>query len=981
MIGTKESERAVAAVKAFKAMLPGLNAYVRALTGRPSVRVQLGERSAAMSETDGKTITMRPPIALGDKTPHRKSLCDRRDENLQQMCPACRIREAVLTMVYHEVAHIAFDTFAPVSAEDAAELTRRATVELGTNYAKAIEGRLKGLPERIKRTYPMMAGMLNEFLPLIMNALEDARVNRRMADARPGTKRMFEASAIHIFTTGVEQGDSTVILWKDYPLNMQAIIGLYCLASGYDYESWFADEIVEALGDEKLREIASRVATAPGPGPVYNQAFKALARLRELGYCKSERDPEMEDEEDGEEQEQAQPGPGGGNKGENGPPEQDAGSSGEPSSGDDEGGGEPAEGGGDAGDAAGGDVPESPAPDDAGEPDADGDGSDAAADAEGEGPDAEGADGAPSSSGTEDDDAGDGEGEPEGDGGPSSDAEDGEPDSGSDGELSDDDDAQGSGGGEADPDESDGADPEPSDAGGGEGDLESGDGSRVPGGEGDAGTGDNEGGGADDAGNMAPGGLGDTSSTEEDSDSSDVAESGSGDPVGADESSTDDDGDLSDGPASPEHGDAPGDSGSEQAHTDDGLSDEGGGPVGDDSPQQEAEPTSDGGADGADQEHDDRPEPDDSGSEDDGSVIETPDREGVKVDRELGSAAEIEALIKQVLGHSSDGDVDHGDESQAESEAVAVAVIQGEYFETPSSIIRGVREHRNGDTSTKPAKNVANGWTPEFWVGRDSLDAYTRRSLGLDENIDPSESILGPALLHMRVAFSDNKRAKPVRNLKAGKVNARALGKRAWGEDERLFRRTARPGKRSYFVMIGVDISASTIGTNLVLAKSAAMAQAELLNRMGIDFAMACHSGNYAPNEGVSMDVYWIKEPKDPWANRQRELLRSIGPDAANLDGHTIEFYRKVLDRQQATDKIIMYYTDGKMPAENHDEELEILQREIRVCRQKGYTLMGVGIRTDSPVEHGLDTVQVDEHADIVRVVRHLERRLERGVR
>lgn len=90
----------------------------------------------------------------------------------------------------------------------------------------------------------------------------------------------------------------------------------------------------------------------------------------------------------------------------------------------------------------------------------------------------------------------------------------------------------------------------------------------------------------------------------------------------------------------------------------------------------------------------------------------------------------------------------------------------------------------------------------------------------------------------------------------------------------------------------------------------------------------------------------------------------------------TVEYYRKILDHRPETDKVILYYTDGKMPAENHDEELDILQREIRICRQKGYTLLGVGIRTDSPVRHGLDTVQVDGDEDIVKVVRHLEKRL-----
>ena len=36
-------------------------------------------------------------------------------------------------------------------------------------------------------------------------------------------------------------------------------------------------------------------------------------------------------------------------------------------------------------------------------------------------------------------------------------------------------------------------------------------------------------------------------------------------------------------------------------------------------------------------------------------------------------------------------------------------------------------------------------------------------------------------------------------------------------------------------------------------------------------------------------------------------------------------------------------------------------------------TLLGVGIRTDSPRRHGLDTVQVNDDTDLVNVVRHLE--------
>jgi cobalamin biosynthesis protein CobT len=239
----------------------------------------------------------------------------------------------------------------------------------------------------------------------------------------------------------------------------------------------------------------------------------------------------------------------------------------------------------------------------------------------------------------------------------------------------------------------------------------------------------------------------------------------------------------------------------------------------------------------------------------------------------------------------------------------------------------------------------------------------------------------------MRVAFADNARGKDVYHLKSGKINGKVLGKRAPGGDERLFRKKIMPGKRDYFVLLGLDISGSTVGRNIALIKAAAHAQAELLARMGIKFAIYAHSGNiassalesdpsmtWARRAGLDLDIYHVKDPDEPWDVKIQERLDELGPDSANLDGHSLEFYRKRCDERQETDKIILYYSDGKMPAENYEEELEILQREIRICRQKKYTLLGVGIRTDSPRAHGLDTVQIDEISEIGQVVRHLEK-------
>jgi cobalamin biosynthesis protein CobT len=369
-------------------------------------------------------------------------------------------------------------------------------------------------------------------------------------------------------------------------------------------------------------------------------------------------------------------------------------------------------------------------------------------------------------------------------------------------------------------------------------------------------------------------------------------------------------------------------------------------------------------------------EPIDTGA-DDGQggveVVEDPKNDDIP----LGEPDEVNLGVLQWMEHDEKPKSIQEQEAD-DAKAVDIAIIQGLYFETPSKNITGVREWRYGeDELDAHGDSMALAWNHKTYIKW----GYDRKELGIEGDFDTPESILGPALLRARVAFSENQRGKDLRHLKGGKVDPNVLGRRAFHGDDRLFKRRVTPGKRNYFVCIGVDVSGSTIGRNIVLEKMAVMAQARLLARMGIKFAIYAHTGNYTdPSEGrragLSLDMYLVKEPDEPWTPKIEERLRELGPASVNLDGHTLEYYRKVLDKVQATDKIILYYTDGKMPAENHDEELEILQREIKTCKRKGYTLLGVGIRTDSPIKHGLDTVQVDDVGDIVKVVKHLEKRL-----
>ena len=70
------NEQARRAVKAFRSLQPTLTAYARVLTKRDDVRVEMAARDNG--STDGKRIFYRPPIGLGNSTPHERMLCDRR---------------------------------------------------------------------------------------------------------------------------------------------------------------------------------------------------------------------------------------------------------------------------------------------------------------------------------------------------------------------------------------------------------------------------------------------------------------------------------------------------------------------------------------------------------------------------------------------------------------------------------------------------------------------------------------------------------------------------------------------------------------------------------------------------------------------------------------------------------------------------------------------------------------------------------------
>lgn len=1026
------NDQARRAVATFRKLQPTLTSYARVLSKNPRVRVDMAARDNG--STDGTRIFYRPPLALGDRTPHDRARCDKRDENGLMRCDACAIREAVLTTIYHEIAHICFDSFMRTTDDDRRRAVEFAIKEAGGKWAKQIAEKINSAPSYKTGSYIGLSSLINEFLPFLVNCLEDARVNAELFKARPGVRRMFHADTHRIFREGYEcmgpDGKPYTQSWHEAPLNSQIMVGVFCKASGYDYANWFHPQVVEHLNDPELTNLVRSMDTVRNAGAVYNLAFKVLARLRDLGYCGTPQDPDSEPEPETEENKDhagTDKSSSTDSEGDQQDPTSDGASDQESGSGEDDNSATDDNRVDAAGDSRSDeDMDESGvSPSEPSDPQEDGNSPD------GSGVDDEqGTDPSDSEAGTPDShpvpegsepadspeppdaSSGDGEATPEAsDPHDAGSAEEGEPHAGSS---------------EGESEEVDGAEVQPGDSPPGDSESDSGEGASedraeeadddrdIPPSPASDNTDDAEGsddsdrdyspkgsdgGESDDAGSDEDYGSGqadtdgDPSSADEHS-GDPVDDSPTGDvPVEQSEPSVDPADDDSDGTGSESSaGSGPAGTG----HDLDGVDSSegtpevtgfrGSGDLGLDVPEESSTLDSDSGdesdpegssdtplgqADPAQDDAEGDMEAIDSGA-DDGyggtSLIGEEDEGGPLPD--YGTPEEVEPILLKWGDHEEKPKSVDMEEAEA---AVDQAIIQGIYFTKPSVNIGGVREHFWG----KPVI-VAGQDTSDAWKEPVSREAGVRK--GQIADTDVPEIVLQPALLAMRRAFSDNRRGATQVGKKSGKINARALGKRAPVGDPRLFYKRTMPGKKDYFVVIGMDISGSTNGKNLALEKRAIMAQAELLSRMGVEFSIYAHTGNYSlrsnRSAGLDLDVYHIKDPGEKWTPEVQRRLETIRPSAANLDGHAMEFLRKRLDERNETDRILLYYSDGKMPAENHDEELDILTSEIRICRAKGYTLLGVGIRTDSPVRHGLDTVEVHEDEDLMKVVKQLGKRL-----
>ena len=908
----KQRTEAWKALQNFNKLKPTLTGFARSITGNDKVTVNATSESPY---SVGNKIFIRPPLGLGRDYVHNRRECGQRGEDGRQICEACRVRETVDFYLYHEVGHVWLGSQVAPNRGDI-ELTIDFINEWHPRAACAHASEMTLTIHQEKMIMPVL-GHFCGYVPFIFNALEDARVNEGMFQARPGLRKIFETNLDRLMTEGSERMDGQFTTWMEATADAQFMVGLSMMACEYDITGRLHPDVVEALRDERLVDLTEKARYAESAHEITELSFTAFSVAQELGYCivpkceaAPQSDTEPEKDDDGESGEGLEglatcPSPGG------------SGSNGSEAS---DGEGSP----GDSGTSTG----EGSSPDQHSTEDSEGSGSTNTI--------SEGA----SQGGDREDEAGEGSSTSDVTPGECSDIHENDADGTHDG--------SGSGNSASTATEGNAAgDDDPTDQ------VENPDDSRDsredvgPGQSGEPETGGN--GDLDERSDdsVLDGGQSVQSSTEElDDDVRDEKDassiSGSGGESNADRERDSDEGVLEPGSDESVAG-SDDDTGSSDLQDSEDNNTEPSEPVNPwdiEAPEQIGPPEF-------------VPELPESGSIEDVEKALAPFL--------MHGTEEMRGMLEDMLGEELVQEILDLDEESPEffnaTPLIKAAIAQVLYFDDPSINVAGV------EVAKFPNANI--GWEPGEW-----------------SDLTPSETIIGAAVLHARRVFEENKRSHMENNKKSGKINTRVLAKRAPVGDSRLFGKKIVPHKRDHFVIVTGDCSASTWshGRNAKIRRLM-MAQGDILHRTGVPFMMMGHSAagrkldNFSSSrsDGYYMYVLPIKSELEGWGPTTKSRLAGMQPVAENLDGHTLEYCRKEADKSRATDVTIIYYTDGEMPAANYSEEREILEREVALCKRKGYHLLAVGINTDSPKNYGMNTVRVDSDEDIILVIKQLE--------
>lgn len=329
--------------------------------------------------------------------------------------------------------------------------------------------------------------------------------------------------------------------------------------------------------------------------------------------------------------------------------------------------------------------------------------------------------------------------------------------------------------------------------------------------------------------------------------------------------------------------------------------------------------------------------------------------------------AEVDNAMNLFGGHDEDGDpnFDPSDDLPTpDGSQVQRVVDQGEDFDDVSPNMGKTIVEINDPNESTSDEGLFDSDIPS-WRGSFDMEPVP-------------EQVLVGSIARVRKIFKENKQSKRVRGQRSGRITAKHLSRVAVAND-RVFNKHLKPDTKDYGVIIGMDCSGSMVDqTRMRDVKTATYAMAELLHRVDIPFEVWAHTAGGWSRGNVQLIMGQVKLMDEPWAAPQKAALNKLVPTAGNLDGHTMEWYRKRAQALRATDKIILYFTDGDMPASNYDEELYILKRELNLIeRDPSLKVLAVGVAGNTqPMQYGLDTVLYTGTQDIPKLISSIEERV-----
>lgn len=268
---------AKAALAAFKTLCPDLSIFATVLAGRnPEVATGPNCRLTVVpgmsTATDGTKIFIRPDARLAGS-------------------PTEKEWSSIKAGLFHEVAHIVFDSFKAVSDADRAEAIKNVTDLMEDSYRR--DAILAALASATGN-YKSMSEAWHPAMPMLVNALEDARVEACLFLAKPGTHKHLLASRMEIFDAPKAEIEALIgKAWIDRDDDSQAIIGAYIVGAGYEAEGRLSPKIVEILN--KIKPTIRRAVDVETVRDVYAQSFAVLSAFQMEGLLRNgdERDEPM----------------------------------------------------------------------------------------------------------------------------------------------------------------------------------------------------------------------------------------------------------------------------------------------------------------------------------------------------------------------------------------------------------------------------------------------------------------------------------------------------------------------------------------------------------------------------------------------------------------------------------------------------------------------------------------------------------------